>query len=223
MTAIWRWLVFAAVLAIAGVAQFPLRLAGLDRAGVTARAAQGTIWSGRLDDASWRGVPIGDIEVGLSTMALLGGRLRLDFGGAAIRGTLVRRAGGSGVTGLSGGVGPLQIGGVAMTALTFEAVEIGFAAGTCAEAAGVVRLQPAAGLGAGDALVGAPRCDGDALVLPLASASGKQRLDMRVDADRHYRATLAIDNPAEAQRAALLAAGFRPTPAGLALSVEGEF
>jgi general secretion pathway protein N len=221
MTATVRGLLFAALLAIAIIAQFPLRLAGLDRLGVTARAVHGSIWQGQLDDASLRGMPLGDLQVGLSPAALLNGGLRLDFAGARVRGALVRRAGGIGLAGVAGSVGPLQIGGLPIDALTFDTVDIGFAERRCVTASGSVRLQPTAGLGAGDSLVGAPRCDGTAVVLPLASASGKARLEVRVEADRRYRATLALDDATDAQRPLLLAAGFQPTPSGLALTVEG--
>jgi general secretion pathway protein N len=223
MTATVRGLLFAALLAIAIIAQFPLRLAGLDRVGVTARAARGTVWQGQLDDASLRGMPLGDVQVGLSPAALLTGGLRLDFAGARLKGALVRRAGGLGLAGVAGSVGPLQIGGLPIDALTFDTVDIGFAERRCVTASGSVRLQPAAGLGVGDSLVGAPRCDGTAVVLPLASASGKERLELRVEADRRYRATLALDDASVAQRPLLLAAGFQPTPSGLAMTVEGVF
>lgn len=221
MTATVRWLLFAAVLAIAIVAQFPLRLAGLESAGVTARAARGTVWQGQIDDASLRGMALGDLQVSLSPAALLTGGLRLDFAGARVNGALVRRAGGLGIAGVAGSIGPLQIGGLPIDALTFDTVDIGFADRRCSTASGTVRLQPAASLGAGDNLVGAPRCDGTAVVLPLASASGKARLELRVDADRRYRATLALDDATDMQRPVLLAAGFQPTPSGLALTVEG--
>lgn len=223
MMATRRWLLFAALLVIAIVVQFPLRLAGLDRFGVTARAARGTVWNGHLDAAHLRGISLGDVAVGLSPTALLTGILRLDFAGAAVNGALVGRAGGGGATGITGRIGPLQIGGLPVTALTFDAVDIGFAEGRCSIAAGTLRLQPAAGLAADDALVGTPRCDGTAVLLPLASASGKARLEVRVEADRRYQATLALDEVTDIQRSALLAAGFQATPTGLSLTVEGAF
>lgn len=218
-----RWLAFVAFLLLAAAATLPLRFAGLERAGLTASAASGTIWQGKLMSAQWHGIPLGDIAVGLSPTALLGGGLRLDFAGDAIGGTLVKHPGGMRVTGLAGRVGPLQIGGFPITAIEFDGVDIGFTDGTCTAAAGQVRVQPAI---RHENLAGTARCAGRVLQLPLASPSGAERFDLDLGADGRYRATLAIDSATETaretERLALLAAGFQPTPRGFMLAMEGS-
>ncbi|KAB7648989.1 type II secretion system protein N [Polymorphobacter fuscus] len=223
MTRRVRLSIFAACLLFATLALFPLRLAGLDSAGVSARAASGTIWRGHLEAAQLGGIALGDVAVGVAPAALLGGRLRLDFASEALSGAGFRGRGGFGIAGLAGRVGPLSIGGVPVTAVSFEQVSIGFDAGACVTAEGMVRVQPGAGLADGESLDGRPRCEGSAVVLPLASASGRERLMVRVEANRRYRAELSLDGVSEAQRPLLLAAGFLPTPTGLTLTTEGIF
>jgi general secretion pathway protein N len=116
---------------------------------------------------------------------------------------------------------PGQIARLPITAIDLDGVSLGFAGGVCADATGRITLQPGGAIASQGAFSGAPRCDGPTLVLPLVSASGRGRIELRVTADGRYRANLALDGVAEADRAGLLAAGFQLTPQGLALTAEG--
>jgi general secretion pathway protein N len=217
-----RCLITALGLAIGLLLLWPLRLVpGLREAGFAAESIEGSLWAGQLRAARWHGLVIGDVGVGVSPLALLGGNLRLSLAGPALRGS-VMRGGTTGVAGLSGNVAlagpmPLPIVGVA-----FDGVDTVFSGGICRNAAGQIRLLPGGALAratGGQALAGVIRCDGDQLLLPLAA--GAARLDMRIGATGRYRATITIAGAESAASPALLAAGFVPTPDGVAATLEG--
>jgi|GEM_PF-3290129 len=173
-----RGLFLLAALLVALVALFPLRLAlGAAGDGLSARAVEGSVWFGRLEEARVRDLPLGDVHLRASVLPLLVGDLRFDVRGDRVRGTVVA---GSGVTDVDGRIVDLPaIGGVALRALDLEGVTALFRDGRCAEARGRVRAVPAAG----PTLEGALRCDGGALLAPLASPSGRERIDLRLSPD----------------------------------------
>jgi hypothetical protein len=212
-----------AFLIMAAAALYPLRLAGLEHYGVTARAAEGTIWQGRLRSAQIHGVPVGDLDVRLSPVSLLGRQLQTTFASGSVRGSIVKQAGGIGLKGLNGRTGAVTIGGLPVTAIEFYNVDVGFADQVCVTASGQVRVHLAKGLTNGADLTGSPKCDGPTITLPLASESGQVRLALNLDSAGRYRATLAIDGVSDTQRPSLLVAGFRQTPTGMALAREGTF
>ena len=214
---------FVALLVVALLALWPMRLAGLAGAGMTARAVTGSVWNGRLEAAQLKGLALGDIDAGLAPLPLVGGTLRLGFVGATIRGAVLQRRGGGGIADVTGRLSPGQVAGLPVASVDLDGVSLGFADGACTAAAGRIALQPGGVIANQGAFSGAPRCDGPALLLPLVSASGRGRLDLRITSDGRYRAALALDGVAEADRPALLAAGFQPTPQGLALTAEGTF
>jgi general secretion pathway protein N len=80
-----------------------------------------------------------------------------------------------------------------------------------------------AGAAGAVALVGQARCDGGSLRLPLASASGAERLDIRLWADGRYRVEALVRPADPALAAGLIAAGFRPVGSGFGLRVDGAF
>jgi general secretion pathway protein N len=216
-----RIAVLASFLVVTAIALFPLRLAGLERIGFTSREAEGTIWHGYLHAAQLRGVPIGDLEFQLSAVSLLGGKLQMTFRSGGLSGSMSKRSGSIDFNGLNGRTGPVLIGGLPVTAIELYNVEIGFSGRSCTAVSGQVRVRLAKGLTTGADLTGSPQCDGATIVLPLASGSGQVRLMLKIDSVGHYQATLSIDGVSEAQRPALLVAGFRQTPTGLAISQEG--
>nr|MDP8995143.1 type II secretion system protein N [Pseudomonadota bacterium] len=68
---------------------------------------------------------------------------------------------------------------------------------------------------------GSARCDGAVLLLPLASPSGMEAVHIRLAADGRWRADLLVRPADETARAALAAAGFRPSRGGYSLRFEG--
>jgi general secretion pathway protein N len=218
-------LVFSAMLVVALLLLLPLRLAltaaGLDGAGLAARTVSGSLWSGRMTSASWRGVPLGDGRAGLSPLGLVTGNVRLNWRGDTISGVVVHKRGGGGVDGVTGDIGPLKIGGMALQRVGFEAVDIGFDGEQCSRAGGQLTVQPGGALAMAGTMTGTPRCDGDAVVVPLVSADGAAQIELRARANAGYAAKITIEPLAESARAGLLAAGFQPTPQGVMMTVEG--
>ena len=213
------------------VAMLPLRVA-LAMAGdvpLTAKAIQGSIWSGRLIDAKLDGIPVGSFQVGLKPAHLLQGRMALDLaslGGERTTATLYAGFGGRGIkkleTSLStpGAFAPLPL-----DSLTMRDVSLAFKGSNCSEATGQVRINlvPKIGpVGLGQTLIGSLRCDGNAVGLNLSSQSGFEKLSLRFMPDGQYSSRLTIKPQAEADRLALLAAGFRESQAGLTFELGGR-
>lgn len=237
MSRLWlpvrRWVFLGLAVLVGLVASVPLRagagLAGLDRLGLSSRALRGVIWYGSVVDGRIGPLPLGRVTVGLNPLALLLGRATLRFDGSP-RAEAPSESGLSGtVTGsrntlsLAGVGGSLETGalgtGLPIGLVTFTDFAARWEAETCVEAAGRVRVDltaPVAGLPLGS-LSGAPRCDGAALLLPLASGSGREHLDLRLRPGAAPTATLVIDGADPSLVPALTGAGFRQTGAGFSL------
>jgi general secretion pathway protein N len=221
MTLFGRIAVLTTFLLLAVAALLPLRLIGLERFGISARAAEGTIWHGQLHAAQLQGVPIGDMNIQLSAASLLGGRLQTVFASNRLSGTVTRSSDSISLNGLNGRIGPVLIGGLAVSMIEFNNVDIGYSEGTCVAPSGQVRVRLAKGLTAGAELTGSPGCEGAMATLPLASDSGQVTLALKIDSAGHYQAHLVVNGVSEAQRAAMLVAGFRQTTTGWAMTREG--
>ena len=225
---------FGAMLLVALVAFLPLRLVlGVIRLGDTgfsARAASGSVWAGQLRDARFGELGLGDMAAHVSPWGLLLGRARVDLatpdGGArSLHGAVTVSRHAVGLDDLSATLPagalfqPLPI-----TALDLDAVTLRFDDESCEVAEGRVRATLAgdvAGVPLGQAMSGALRCDGAALLLPLASQAG-DTVDLRLWSDGRYTAALTL-HPADGVAAQRLeAAGFLPGPGGHRLSVEGH-
>lgn len=226
-----RTLFLLAFFAFALGALLPMRLAiswlGFAERGLTARAATGSVWSGALQEARIGPVALGDVGARLNFLPLFLGRARLAIAGAdpaaPVEGAVTVSRHGIGfddVTGrfrLAGLLAPLPV-----ASLALNDVSAGFASGRCVRAEGRVQAA-AAGELAGAGLAGNARCDDGALLLPLASQTGMERLDLRLYADGRWRADLRIRPGDPATGARLLAAGFAITPAGYVRRIEGTF
>lgn len=206
----WRELFFLGALIFSLVALLPLRLAldwlGFEAMGLTARQAEGSVWLGALADARFGSVPVGDVATRLRALPLLLGRTRLDLAqdGDGLRGALTLSRHGFGVDDVSGTLEGPGIGDLPPSALDLADLSVRFGDGLCAAADGLVKAR------FGGELAGVPlagfsgeaRCDGPALLLPLRSQSGADRLDVRLFADGRYRveATLRPGGVAHATR-----------------------
>jgi general secretion pathway protein N len=218
-------LVFAALLIVALIVLLPLRLAlmagGADDAGVAARSVSGSLWSGGMADAAWRGVKIGDGSVHLSPTGLFRGRLAFDWQGEKLVATMVRQGGGGGIEAATGRIGPVAIAGLGLRQVDFDAFGVMFEAGRCIASTGRVTVQPEGALAMAGAMSGAPRCEGDAMLLPLVSGDSMVQMTLRLRADAGFQAVINVEPVAEALRPALQAAGFQPSPQGMTMTVEG--
>ncbi len=226
---------FTVMFLLALLATLPLRVAagwlGLDERGLAARAATGSVWSGRLSEAQIGRVPFGDLSARLRALPLLTGTARVALGrpGEAdpFEGALTASPGGFGVDGMTGRLrvaalfAPLPI-----AAIDLEGVSAGFADGQCRRAEGQVRAMLSgeiAGIGLPSGFTGTAACAGDAVLVPLASQTGMERLALRLFADGRYRIDLSVRPTDETMRAALTAAGFTPGEGGFARQIEGRF
>jgi general secretion pathway protein N len=212
------------------LASLPLRIAldqlGFDERGLSARLVTGSLWSGRLTEARLRGAALGDLDAGLSVLPLLVGQARVGLEAATWRGTVVQSSDGAGVVGLTGRLGADGLpAALPVGAIDFTDVTARFRDGVCAEASGSLRVEPRAGaaaLASVGQLQGNLRCDGEALLAPLVSGSGRERVELRLFGDARYRLSLIAQPADPTTAAALQAAGFVATADGLTLTREGS-
>lgn len=207
-----------------------LGLAGVERVGVAARDVRGTIWSGRIDQLMLGTMPLGSVRAALSPVSLLMGRARFDIerrSGAAddISGALTVGFGRAGVDDVTGVVplgrtfAPLPIGSLVM-----EDVSAYFSGDRCGHAEGRVKAQMAGqfpGLNLSQGLSGTASCDGDALLLPLASQSGMEKLNLRIWRSGRYVAEMRVETADATLADALAKAGFAGVGGARVLKVEG--
>jgi general secretion pathway protein N len=228
---------FGALLALALIALLPLRLVlgivGVGEQGLTARRVLGSVWSGTMVEASFAGIPLGDLRARLSPWPLLIGRARIELGGRAapadraLRGAITLSRHGIAADDLTASVAtgglfaPLPV-----TALDLDAVTVHFRDGACEAAQGRVRATlggGVAGIVFPASVAGDARCDGAALLLPLTSQAGSEGVTLRIGGNGTYAADCLV-RPADPTAAvALEAAGFQPSASGHRLSVQGRF
>ena len=228
-----RSLFFVCVLLFCLVALLPMRLAlgwlGLGERGFAAREVVGSIWMGGAREAQLGSVPIGDVAARLRTLPLLLGRARIDVdrdGDAdALEAGLTASRHGFAIEDAVASVdtaaafAPLPIQGFDLSDLTVR-----FADGACQSAEGLVKARVAGNVGGislPTSFSGDARCEGGALLLPLASQTGQERLSLRLFDDGRYRVELSLPAADEPLRQRLTAAGFAPVGANLVLRVQG--
>ena len=229
-----RLVLVGVVLVAALVVLLPLRLAlgvlGLDRAGISARGSSGSVWAGHIEQLGVGGVPLGTVEAALSPLALLTGRARLDLrrdgaiddrlaGAIDISRTSLALDDATTSLPVAGRLGALPI-----AALDLTGVSVRFDAGSCARARGRVHARlsgDVAGLGLAGGLTGAATCDGALLLLPLASQSGRERIDLRIGGGGSWTADLIAAEPGADLVPMLERAGFARVPGGYRLRASG--
>lgn len=213
-------LALAALLAL--LMTLPLRavfgLLRLDEMGVAARALRGPVWWGGAEELQIGRVRLGSVDAFLSPLPLLAGRARLNIRrqlGAPddIRGAVTVGWGSRGIDDVTGTL-PLAaaLAPLPVSSVDLDDVSVRFAGGRCVNAQGQVRARLMAvigGLNLANGLTGTPRCDGAALLLPLAGQSGMERLEVRIAADGGLQATMRVRTSDPQLGAVLGASGFR--------------
>lgn len=228
------WLFFTVVLVAALIATFPLRLAlgAISGSGAlfTARAAEGSIWNGKLRDVSIDGVSLGDFSAKLSPLKLLSGAAAIQLralSGEPAAATLIAtfaNYGADNVTTrlvLPGAFDPLPV-----ESVDLKDASVRFSSAGCASADGQVRVTLAgtlAGISLGQQLLGTPRCEGKVLTLALVSQSAMERITLRIVPDGQYSAKLLIRASDADMAGKLNAAGFRETSEGHFVEISGRF
>ncbi|WP_375404296.1 type II secretion system protein N [uncultured Sphingomonas sp.] len=215
----------------------PMRLAlgwaGLGEQGLVARRVSGSVWGATLTEARFGDLVLGDLSARLSPLPLFIGRARIALAGpdrtsaAPLRAALtVSRS----AIGLDDATGSLPTGRVfaplPVTTLDLDDLTVRFRDGRCEAAEGRVRASlagDAAGLPLPATVSGAARCDGGALLLPLASQAGTEAISLRIEGNGRYRADLTVQSTDPMLAVRLQAAGFTATTAGYLLSIQGRF
>lgn len=225
-----RIALFVGLLLVFLVAFMPLSLAlsmiGTTGQQLSARAATGTVWSGRLAEARVGPIAVGDVTVGLKPLSLLAGQTSIYLQSLVGRGTLTSLTRGFAI---DDATAKLSTGSVfapiPLDIIDLTDVSVAFIGGRCEKAQGRVRATFAGdvgGLSLAQGLSGAIRCEGSALVLPLVSQSALERLNLYLQGDGRYRAELFVRSTDPAMAAKLSAAGFAPTQDGFVLRLAGK-
>lgn len=222
---------FGAAFVIALIALLPMRLAlGWFDLGMSARRVTGSVWGSTLTQAHALQFDLGDIDAVLSPLDLLLGRARLDFYGddatpfdGTVRISRHRLGLDDFTVSLAGAAAfaPLPV-----IKLDLDDVSADFADGGCDHAEGRATATLAGGIGAialPQTMSGNVKCEGNVLLLPLASTAGTESLGVRLRPDRSYVADLTIQTGDPQLGTKLQLAGFRQTGAGYLLSVPGTF
>ena len=232
-----RAALFGALLLLALFIFLPLRLVlgivGVGDAGLTARAAEGTVWAGKLRDARAGDIALGDLDAHLSPWPLLLGRARIELDSdvdtptRAIHGAVGVSRNGVRADDVDATIAPGRLlAPLPVTGLALEGLRVRYTDGACTAAEGRVRATLAgdvAGIAMPAALSGSVRCEGSALLVPLASQAGAERVDLRIDGTGRYRATVTLQPGGAGSLARLTSLGFVAGAGGYALSVEGRF
>lgn len=207
-----------------------LGLAGLERLGVAAREVRGTIWNGRIDQLMLGTMSLGSLRASLSPISLLMARVRFDVArqtGAAddISGALTIGPGRAGVDDVTGAV-PLgrTFAPLPVSSFVMDDVSAYFSGDRCGHAEGQVRAQIAGqfpGLNLSQGLSGTVTCDGDALLFPLVSQSGMEKVNLRIWRSGRYVAEMRVETADAALAEMLAKAGFAQSGGSRLLKVEG--
>lgn len=194
-------------LVIGLVALAPARLL-LPPPPLAATSASGSIWQAQLTGAALGRIQLGDVALALQPGAFVKGRISWQAQGN-LNGQIWRSFTAGGVAGLNGRLNGSPLPGLPLAGISLTDVMATLdGAGRCEAAGGQVTADLALPLAGQRSLTGAPRCDGAALLLPLASGDGRVRLDVAVTAGR-WTARLAVSGAGVGEAAALTAAGFR--------------
>jgi general secretion pathway protein N len=229
-------LILAGLFLLALIVMFPLRIAlGLidpGAHGVTARAVEGTIWSGRIGELRSGPLPLGTVEAGMYPLPLLIGRGEIWLRRPAANGAAsfsANAAGGAdwlrlsevdGTVPLADGLGQLPV-----TTLGFSGFSYSSEAGRCKAAEGTVSLTLASltPLLPNDVVFGGKaRCDRGALYVPMTGPTGMEKLFVRLEANGTWRADLMLGGLPVEVTTPLLEQGFTGRNGGIGLSATGK-
>ena len=231
-----RIVLVLAALAVALLLLLPLRaVAGwfeVNGHGLAAREAEGSVWFGRLREAQFGPVLIGDVDARLNVLPLFLGRARLSLhrdaaAGGALDGAVLVSRHRFGIEDLTGQIrtgalfGPLPI-----ATLDLGDVSVHFEGGQCESAEGEVRAGlsgEVAGLALPSGLSGTVRCQDGAAMLRLTGQSGMEQVNISIAASGRWRAEIVVrpTDPATIQH--LSAAGFAPGAGGYVRRIDGSF
>lgn len=233
-----RAVLIALALLLALIVLLPLRvvfdMAGLGSRGVSARAVEGSIWSGTVRDLKIGKLSLGDLDAGLSPLSLLGGEMVLDMtraedipGQPPLAFKLARSGDSIAMREAVGEIATADLfAPLPLRSVTLDGVDIAFAGSACAAASGAVRVnieQSLFGVTLQRGLSGNLRCDGADLLVPLKGQSGLEQLDIRIRGNGRYAADFRLGGLAASAGPALSALGFRQQGDAMAIRINGRF
>jgi general secretion pathway protein N len=197
----WRELFFLGALLFSLVALLPLRFAlgwlGFADKGLAAREVTGSVWLGALAEARFGNAALGDVATRLRFLPLLIGRARLDVEQAddGLKGGVSVSRHGFGIDDATGRIDAPALADLPSPTLDLSDLSVRFADQLCVHAEGQATARFAGQFGSVPltaSLSGEARCEGQALLLPLVSQSGSDRLEVRLFADGRYRVDAAL-------------------------------
>lgn len=213
------------------IALFPLRIAfdmlKLHENGLSAHAIHGGLWWGNIEQLNISGVPLGDVEARLSPLALFAGHARINFvrhgTSGDLKGAVSVDHDSFGLDDVTTSIGTGDIfAPFPVTGIELQDVSLRFSDGACIRAQGRVKTLIAAGAALPPSLSGDAVCDGAALLLGLASQSGMEKLNLRLEGDLNYTAELLVRTSDSTQAANLAGTGFVQVPGGYLLKLSGR-
>ncbi len=191
---------------------------GLPEAGLAARTIDGTAWKGRMLDTSFMGTNMGNVQVRMSPLGLLGGaaRFRLDGTGTSGEGYF-----GIGARGLRNVDATLTPGGalrnMKIDTVRLTGLSVGYAGKGCAEASGQMTAHLASGplsRATGPQLSGPASCSNGTLSFRLTDTGGKAVFSLEYPSGATPRFTFLLTPAAALDKPMLSALGFVETPVG---------
>ncbi|WP_420605411.1 type II secretion system protein N [Novosphingopyxis sp.] len=215
----------------------PLRAAlgwaNLGARGIGAREAGGLVWSGYINDLTVGETSLGSVGAGLRPLPLFIGQLRFhldrdaSIGRPAVDAELFSGLGRFGVSDANLTVPASSLfGSLPLGEFTLQNVAISFVGNRCIHAEGTVRATVNSvlpGLELPGGMVGTLRCESAALLVPLASQTGLETLDIRIAGDGSYTTRLKLAGDRSSVAGALAAAGLTQTGDGFVLEGENRF
>ena len=235
-----RTLLFLFLFLLALIALVPMRLGlgwlDLDERGVATREARGSVWNGELIEAELGKAQIGNVDAGLEFFPLLIGRTRLGMKRDArtddatspdeFRGILAVSGSDFGIEELTVRLPVSQIfAPLPVTRFDLEDLTAHFEGGLCSEAEGGVRMElrdDLDGIALPATATGTAQCENGALLLPMIGQSGMEQVNLRVESNGAYSVEILLRPGDTLMQERMIAAGFRPTGNGYALTMEGR-
>jgi len=220
--------VFVIGIALALAATVPMSVTlswlGADQVGVSATEVSGSIWSGRLKSAQYRGIPLGDVEASLDPFALLAGTRRLAVQGALGSATLVQGdSRGFETADAAIEVAHLYPALPLAGRLRLDQATLLFSGRRCVRAEGRVATDILKRAFDGPDVTGTLSCAGEAAVAQLDGRlpDGEVSIALRLDAGGRYQAETRIVSANPMVRGALVLAGFAESGGAFVRSDEG--
>ena len=219
-------IMFSGVLVIALAATLPLKLA-LDWAGPVGLGAgmvSGSVWDGRVDNASFHGTPLGTLQAGLDPIGLFTGMIRMRLTSEFGRFNLVSGRQ-SGFGGATVEVGAKEFGLPLAGRVRLTNAAVVFGGDRCVEAMGRISSDAVQKAYGGPELTGGLTCVGKDAVARLGGTSDGYDVAMTVTfrSDGRYRAESIVTGASAVQESALALAGFSRDGDALHFVEEGFF